>query len=81
MYDVITIPIIVQLTQELDSICGQIPIYALRLFIFVVAVFSVLWIIRCLSNNCFVYEQISVKESSVIELTKKTASCAQGKII
>ena len=32
MYDVITIPIIVQLTQELDSLCGQRPNYALRLF-------------------------------------------------
>ena len=34
MYDVITIPIIVQLTQELDSLCGQRPIYALGLFSF-----------------------------------------------
>ena len=31
MYYVITIPIITQLTQELDSLCGQRPNYALRL--------------------------------------------------
>ena len=32
MYNVINTPIIVQLTQELDSLCGQRPNYALRLF-------------------------------------------------
>ena len=33
IYDVITIPIIFQLTQELESICGQGPKYSLRLFL------------------------------------------------
>ena len=34
MYYVTTIPIIVQLTQELDSLCGQRPLYALMIFYF-----------------------------------------------
>ena len=51
MYDVITIPIIVQLTHELDSFCGQTPKYALRQFKIVLNLFSALWLIKCEQNN------------------------------
>ena len=44
MYDVITIQINVQLPQDFDLLCGQIPICALRLINFVLDVLFGTWI-------------------------------------
>ena len=51
MNDVLTIPINIQLIQELDSLCGQRLINALGLFYFCLGRIFFLWIIRCLSTN------------------------------
>ena len=63
MYDIITIPIIFQLTQELDSLCSQIPIYELRLFYVC---------LRCIFFYVYsdVYQLISILVRANIRKTK-----------
>ena len=76
MYDVITISINAQLTKESDSLCGQRPIYSLRLFYFFLRrIFGPVHNKMYINLLVFWYVQISTITKKIIA---RSSSCVLG---